>query len=53
MAIKGKTAWVIQAQFGHLYGDEKDIPPDSFEIIGVHYKSSILTSIKKLLNFYK
>lgn len=53
VAIKGKIAWVLQAQFGHLFGDEKDIPPGPFEIIGVQYKSSILTSIKKLLNFHK
>ena len=51
VAIKGKTAWVLQAQFGHLYGDEKDIPPGPFEIIGVKLKPSILTSLKKLLNF--
>ena len=53
VAIKGKTAWVLQAQFGHLFGDEKDIPPGPFEIIGVQYKPSILTKIKKLLNFEK
>ena len=53
VAIKGKTAWVLQAQFGHLFGDEKDIPPGPFVIIGVNYKPSILTSIKKLLNFNK
>ena len=51
VAIKGKTAWVLQAQFGHLFGDEKDVPPGSFEIISVQYKPSILTSLKKLLNF--
>ena len=51
VAIKGKTAWVLQAQFGHLFGDEKDIPPGPFEIIGVQYKPSILTKIKKLLDF--
>ena len=51
VAIKGKTAWVLQAQFGHLYGDEKDIPPGPFEIIGVKLKPSILTSLKKLLGF--
>ena len=50
-AIKGKTAWVLQAQFGHLFGDEKDIPPGPFEIIGIKYKPSILTSLKKLLGF--
>ena len=53
VAIKGKIAWVLQAQFGHLFGDEKDIPPGPFEIIGIQYKPSILTSIKKLLNFNK
>ena len=51
MATKGKTAWVLQAQFGHLFGDEKNVPPGPFEIIGVEYKPSILTMIKKLLNF--
>ena len=51
VAIKDKTAWVLQAQFGHLFGDEKDIPPGPFAIIGVNYKPSILTSIKKLLDF--
>ena len=51
VAIKGNTAWVVQAQFRHLFGDEKDISPDPFEIIGVKYGSSILTSIKKLLGF--
>ena len=51
VAIKGKIAWVLQAQFGHLFGDEKDIPPGPFEIIGVQYKPSILTKIKKLLDF--
>ena len=51
VAIKGNTAWVLQAQFSHLFGDEKDIPPGPFEIIGVQYKPSFLTYIKKLLNF--
>ena len=51
VAIKGKIAWVLQAQFGHLFGDEKDIPPGPFEIIGVQYKPSIITKIKKLLDF--
>jgi len=51
VAIKGKTAWVLQAQFGHLFGDEKDIPPGPFEIIGIQYKPSILTKIKNLLDF--
>ena len=51
VAIKGKTAWVLQAQFGHLFGDEKDIPPGPFEIVGIKYKPSILTSLKKLLGF--
>ena len=51
LAIKEKTAWVLQAQFGHLFGDEKNIPPGPFEIIGVQYKPSILTKIKKLLDF--
>ena len=51
VAIKGDTAWVLQAQFGHLFGDEKDIPPGPFEIIGIKYKPSILTSLKKLLGF--
>ena len=51
VAIKGKTAWVLQAQFSHLFGDEKNVPPSAFEIIGVQYKSSILTKIKKLLDF--
>jgi hypothetical protein len=51
VAIKGNTAWVLQAQFGHLFGDEKDVPPGPFEIISVQYKPSILTSLKKLLNF--
>ena len=50
-ALKGNIAWVLQAQFSHLFGDEKDISPDPFEIIGIKYKSSILTSIKKLLGF--
>ena len=52
-AIKGKTAWVLEAQFAHLFGDEKDVPPGEFKIIGVKYKPSILTSIKNLLNFLK
>tara|TARA_Y100000590_G_scaffold464060_1_gene632493 strand:+ start:1069 stop:2076 length:1008 start_codon:yes stop_codon:yes gene_type:complete len=52
-AIKGNTAWVLQAQFGHLFGDEKDIPPGPFEIAVVEFKPSFLTSIKKLLNFLK
>ena len=51
VAIKGKIAWVLQAQFGHLFGDEKDVPPGPFEIIGVQYRPSILTKIKKLLDF--
>ena len=51
VALKGKNAWVLQAQFSHLFGDEKDISPDPFEIISVPYKTSFLTSIKKLLNF--
>jgi len=51
VAIIGKEAWVLQAQFSHLFGDEKDIPPGPFEIIGVQYKPSILTKIKKLLDF--
>ena len=51
VAIKGKTAWVLQAQFGHLFGDEKDVPPGPFEIVGIKYKPSILTSLKKLLGF--
>ncbi len=51
VAIKGDTAWVLQAQFSHLFGDEKNVPPGPFEIIGVEYKPSILTIIKKLLNF--
>ena len=51
VAIKGKTAWVLQAQFGHLFGDEKNIPPGPFEIIGIQYKPSILTKIKNLLDF--
>ena len=52
VAIKGKIAWVLQAQFGHLFGEEKDVPPGPFEIVGIKYKPSILTSIKKLLNFF-
>ena len=51
VAMRGKIAWVLQAQFAHLFGDEKDIPPGPFEIIGVQYKPSILTSLKKLLDF--
>ena len=51
VAMRGKTAWVLQAQFAHLFGDEKDVPPGPFEIIGVQYKPSILTSLKKLLDF--
>ena len=51
VAIIGKKAWVLQAQFSHLFGDEKDIPPGPFKIIGVQYKPSILTKIKKLLDF--
>ena len=51
VAMRGKTAWVIQAQFAHLFGDEKDVPPGPFEIIGLQYKPSILTSLKKLLSF--
>ena len=51
VSLKGKTAWVLQAQFSHLFGDEKDTPPGPFEIIGVQYKPSFLTSLKKLLNF--
>jgi len=51
VAIRGKTAWVLQAQFAHLFGDEKDVPPGPFEIIGLQYKPSILTSLKKLLDF--
>jgi len=50
-AIKENTIWVLQAQFSHLFGDEKDISPGNFEIIGVKYRPSILTKIKKLLNF--
>ena len=52
-AIKGNTIWVLQAQFSHLFGDEKDVAPDPFEIVGIEYKPSILTKIKKLLNFKK
>ena len=52
-AIKGNTAWVLQAQFGHLFGDEKDIPPGPFEIAVVEFKPTFLTSIKKLINFLK
>ena len=51
VAIRGGTAWVLQAQFGHLFGDEKDISPGPFEIIVVHYKPSILTTLKKLVDF--
>tara|TARA_B100001123_G_C15170657_1_gene971263 strand:+ start:130 stop:1116 length:987 start_codon:yes stop_codon:yes gene_type:complete len=51
VSLKGNTAWVLQAQFSHLFGDEKDILPEPFEIIGVKYKPSFLTSLKKLLNF--
>ena len=51
VAIKKDIAWVLQAQFGHLFGDEKDIPPGPFEIVGIKYKPSILTSLKKLLGF--
>ncbi len=51
VAIKGKIAWVLQAQFGHLFGEEKDVPPGPFEIVGIKYKPSILTSLKKLLGF--
>ena len=51
VAMRGKTAWVLQAQFAHLFGDEKDVPPGPFEIIGLQYKPSILTSLKKLLSF--
>ena len=51
VAIRGGTAWVLQAQFGHLFGDEKDISPGPFEIIGIHYKPSILTTLKKLVDF--
>ena len=51
VAMRGKTAWVLQAQFAHLFGDEKDVPPGPFEIIGLQYKPSILTSLKKLLDF--
>ena len=51
VAVKGKTAWVLQAQFAHLFGDEKDVPPGPFEIISVKLKPSILTSFKKLLDF--
>ena len=34
-----------------LFGDEKDVQPGEFRIIGIEYKPSILTSIKNLLNF--
>jgi sugar lactone lactonase YvrE len=51
VALKGKRAWVLQAQFSHLFGDEKDLPPEPFEIISVPYKTSFLTSLKKLLDF--
>ena len=51
VAIQDGTAWVLQAQFSHLFGDEKNIPPGPFEILGVQYKTSILTKIKKLLDF--
>ena len=51
VAMKGKTAWVLEAQFRHLFGDKKDQPPGPFQIIGVPYKTSLLTSFKKLLNF--
>ena len=51
VAIKGNMAWILQAQFSHLFGDEKDVSPDPFEIVGVEFKPSILTKIKKLLNF--
>tara|TARA_B100000029_G_scaffold369398_1_gene363226 strand:- start:599 stop:1573 length:975 start_codon:yes stop_codon:yes gene_type:complete len=50
-AIKGKTAWVLEAQFSHLFGDEKDVPPGEFKIISVKLKPSILTTIKNLLGF--
>ena len=51
VSLKGETAWILQAQFSHLFGDEKDTPPGPFEIIGIKYKPSFLTSLKKLLNF--
>ena len=51
VAIQDGTAWVLQAQFSHLFGDEKNIPPGPFEILGIQYKTSILTKIKKLLDF--
>ena len=50
VAIHRGKAWVLQAQFAHLFGDEKEISPSPFEIVGVKYKQSLLTSIKKLLN---
>ena len=53
VAIKGNSAWVLQAQFDHLFGDKKDISPDPFEIVKVQVKPSFLTSFKKLLNFLK
>ena len=37
--------------FKELFGDETDVPPGPFEIIGIKYKPSFLTSFKKLFNF--
>ena len=48
VAIKDNTALVLEAQFGHLFGDEKDIEPDKFRIIGVKLYSFI-DLIKKFI----
>ena len=53
VAIKNNTAWVLEAQFGHLFGEDKNIPPDKFKIIGVKLKTSLLTSLKNLLSIFE
>ena len=53
VAIKNNTAWVLEAQFGHLFGEDKNIPPDKFKIIGVKLETSLLTSLKNLLNIFQ
>ena len=48
VGIKNNTAWVLEAQFGHLFGEEKNILPDRFKIVGVdiNLKTSLLTRLK-------
>ena len=53
VAIKNNTAWVLEAQFGHLFGEDKNIPPDKFKIIGVKLETSLLTSLKNLLSIFQ